>query len=164
MVDKVYQIPETAITWQDTGGTNAMTLNNLAAGAGRQGALHDLGTAAHAHRYAWRAFCQFATTPVVGEVVRIYLKTSDGTSPDNDDGTGDVAVSAEDKLLNLKRIGSIIVDQAATGVVMVASGFVTLPHRYVGPAYWNDAPDNLVATNNLNGFSLTPMPFEVQTA
>ena len=162
MVNKVYQHDETAVTWQDTSGTEAMTLNNLATVSGRQGALHDFGTAARAAKFAWRAFCQFATTPAVGERVDIYLKTSDGTKPDNDDGTGDAAVSAEDKLKNLSQIGSIIVDEGATGVVMVDSGVVSIGARYAAPVFWNASADNLVATNNLNGFILTPIPPEVQ--
>ena len=88
MPNKVYQRDETAITWKDSGGTNVITLNNLATVSGRQGALHDFGTAARAHRFAWRFKTEFATAPVVGEPVRIYMKTSDGTDPDNDDGTG----------------------------------------------------------------------------
>ena len=162
MVNKVYQHDETAITWQDASGTNVITLNNLATLSGRQGALHDLGTAARAAKFAWRAFCQFATTPVVDEQVDIYLKTSDGTKPDNDDGTGDAAVSAEDKLSNLHPIGSIFVDEGATGIIMVASGIVMIGARHVAPVFWNATLDNLVATNNLNGFILTPIPPEVQ--
>ena len=94
----VYVNEATAITWQDNSGTNVISLQNLATGAGRQGALHDFGVAARSYRFHYRAFIQFATAPVVDEQVDIYLKTSDGTSPDNDDGTGDAAVSAQDKL------------------------------------------------------------------
>ena len=162
MANLIYQNDEAAISWQETSGTAVITLNNLAAGAGRQGALHDLSAAARSPRFAWRYFCQFATAPVVGEAVRIYLKTSDGTHPDNDDGTGDAAVSAEDKLRNLDQIGTLTVDQAAIGIIMVKSGFVLLPHQWVAPVIWNATADNLVATNNLNGFSLTPAPLEVQ--
>jgi hypothetical protein len=153
----------TPVAWTDSTGDLAMTLNNLAAGAGRQGAIKSFGTADKANRYMWRAFVQFATAPVVGESVEIYLKTSDGTHPDNDDGTGDIAVSAEDKLKNLMYIGSIIVDEAATGVKMVAQGFIdNLDVDNVMPIFFNQTADNLVATDNLNGFIITPMPFEIQ--
>ena len=163
MANEVYILPQTGITWGDTGETNAMTLNNLATGAGRQGAQHDFGASARANRYEWRAHVEFATTPVVGEEVRIYLKTSDGTHPDNDDGTGDIAVSAEDKLRNIRLLGIIQVDQAATSVEMVASGDITINTRYVMPIFWNGTADNLTATNNTSGFSLTPFPYQIQS-
>jgi hypothetical protein len=162
MANLIYGVRQTAITWQDTSGTKAITLNNLASGAGRQGAVHDLGSTARATKYEWRAFVQFATTPVVNEIVQLFLKTTDGTSPDNDDGTGDIAVSSSDKLQNLIYLGAIVVDETATGVKMVAQGIIDIPHKEVMPVFWNDTADNLVATNNLNGFSLTPIPTEVQ--
>ena len=162
MPNKVYQHDETAITWLDTGGTELFTGTSVSSGAGRQGALHDFGTSARAERYAWRAYCQFATTPVVGEVVQIYWKSSDGTHPDNDDGTGDIAVSAQDKLRNLEFLGNIVVDEAATGVKMVASGEINVPHRHGAPVFWNATADALSSTASHHGFVLTPIPMELQ--
>jgi len=161
MVNKVYQIDETTITWRASGGTNLFTPTSLAAGAGRQGAYHDLGTTARAIHYKWRAFIKPGATRVVGEVVRVYLVTSDGTNPDNDDGTGDIAVSAEDKLKNLDQIGSIIIDEDAA-VTMVGHGFVLLPHRYVAPVFWNATANALSSTAADFGFDLTPVPPEIQ--
>jgi len=163
MPNLVHQNDGTVIgPWDDTDVTYTLALNNLASGAGRQGDQYDFGTSARADKFAWRAWVRFATTPVVGEIVRIYAKTSDGTSPDNDDGTTDAAVSAEDKLRNLTWLGNIVVDEAATGVTMAASGIVYLPQRYFQTVIWNDTADNLVATDDLSGFSLTPVPLEIQ--
>jgi len=165
MPNLIYVQPETDVKWQETSGDLVITLNNLAAGAGRQGAVKDFGAATAKSRwYEWRFFCQFATAPVVGEIVEIYLKFGGDDTPhyDNDDGTGDIAVSAGDKRKNLRLIGVLVVDEAATGVIMSASGVVEITHRYVMPVIWNATADNLVATNNLNGFSLTPVPDEVQ--
>ena len=162
MVAKVYINKETAITWTDTTGDLAMTLNNLAAAAARQGAVKDWGTSARTNRYEWRCSIRFATAPVVGESIRLYLKTSDGTYPDNDDGTGDIKVSATDKLKNLVYLGSIIVDEAATGVDMVAHGLIEHDARYFMPVIHNNSADNLVATNNICKFIITPAPFEIQ--
>lgn len=162
MPNKVYQIEETAITWLASGGTNVLTLTSLGAGAGRQGALDDFGTSARARRYAWRAWVKFATTPVVGEVVEIYWKSSDGTHPDNDDGTGDAAVSAEDKLRNLTPIGNIIVDEASITPEFVGSGEIVIPHRHGAPVIWNATADGLSSTAGDHGFQLTPIPDEVQ--
>jgi hypothetical protein len=161
VANKVYQLLETAVTWLASGGTKAFTPTSLASGAGRQGELHDLGAAAIARRYAWRAWIKPGGTRVVGEVVRIYLKTSDGTHADNDDGTGDAAVSHSDKLRNLDQIGSIVVDEDAA-VEMVGHGEVLLLHRHVAPVFWNATANALSSTAADFGFSLTPVPDEIQ--
>lgn len=162
MANKIYQAAETALVWTDTSGDYAMTLNGLAAEAGRQGAVHDFGVAARAAPHGWRAWFRAATTPVTGEQVEVYAKTSDGSRPDNDDGTGDIALSSADKLRNLHLLGVIIVDQAATGVTFAASGLVWLPHRYVMPVLYNATADAFVASDDVCGFSLTAVPPEVQ--
>jgi hypothetical protein len=166
MANKIYQIPETTLWFVPATATQAedaaFEVHNLASGAGRQSAQHDLGASARADRYAWRAFVQFATAPVVGEVVRIYIKRSDGTHPDNDDGTSEGAVSAEDKLKNCQHIGSIIVDEAVADVEMVASGEISLPHRYFQVIVWNGTADALTNDVDENGFNLTPIPMEAQ--
>lgn len=164
MANKVYKVDETAVTWNDSTGATTITLNNLAAGAGRQGDQYDLGAGgtARAYRFMWRFRCRFATAPVVNEMVEVYLKTSDGTRIDNDDGTTDAAVSAGDKRKNLQLLGVCVVDEAATGVDMVCQGVVEIFARYIQPVIWNATADNLVATNDLNDFILTPIPDEIQ--
>ena len=162
MANKVYTIEETAIEFKSTGGVD-FTATSLASGAGRQSAQHDLGTSARSRIFAWRAFCQHVATPAVGEVVRVYLKTDDTVShPDNDDGTSDAAVSAEDKLRNLHHIGNIVLDEAAADIEFVASGVVEINARKVQVVFWNAAATAFTATATEHGFVLTPMPDEVQ--
>lgn len=161
MANKILQPLETAITWLSSGGSAALTMTSLANNAGRQGAHYDLGTASATRRFRWRAWCKPAATPTVGNLIRVYLKTSDGTSPDNDDGTGDIAVSAEDKLRNLLYLDAIVVDEAAS-VVMAKSGTILVPDRYVAPVFWNASAASFTATATDHGFSLTPVPDEVQ--
>jgi hypothetical protein len=117
--------------------------------------------------YEWRAFVQFATIPVLGEQVDIYLKTAGSSAsatahPDNDDGTSEGAVSASDKLNNLHWIGSIIVDEAAADVEMVASGTVEIRARAIQVVFWNATADALTNDDDENGFMLSPVPDEVQ--
>lgn len=162
MANLIYVNEATAITWLDTGGTAVLTLTSVAAGAGRQGALHDLGVAARSREYAWRAYLQMATTPVVGEIIDIYLKFSDGTHPDNDDGTGDLDVSAEDKLRNLHWIGKIVIDEAVANLEFTGSGVIEVDHRYVAPVFFNRTADALTSTAAEHGFIMTPVPSEVQ--
>jgi hypothetical protein len=156
-------VPATAAQAEDA----AFEVHNLGAGAGRQSAQLDLGEAAVARRYEWRAFVQFATAPVVGELVRIYLKTAGDSSaatthPDNDDGTSEGAVSAEDKLRNLFYIGSIIVDEAVADIEMVSSGTVDIDARAVQVVFWNGTADGLTNDVDENGFMLSPVPSEIQ--
>jgi hypothetical protein len=162
MTSKAYILPGTTTTFRDSAGDVTLTLASLASAAGRQSAQHDLGSGARAFTYNWRAFVKFATAPVVGETVNIYLKTSDGTNADNDDGTGDLAVSAEDKLKNLTWIGSIVVDEASTTAPMVASGTIAIYHRYVQVVFWNATADGLSSTAADNGFDLEPIPMQGQ--
>lgn len=167
MANKVYQNPETEITWLASGGTEVLTLTSLGAGAGRQGALHDFGAGPRARLFEWVAFIKFITTPVVGETVDIYIKgawseTATPSHPDNDDGTGDAAVSAEDKLRGLKYIGSIEVDEASTTPEFTASGFVTINPRHAAPVLWNDTADALSSTAADHGFELKAVPDEIQ--
>jgi hypothetical protein len=165
---KIYQKSETPITWGDSGQTYAMTLQNLATVTGRQGAVHDFGddsVVARAREFMWRFWCEFDSTtpPVVGEVVEIYWKSGDGTRYDNDDGTGDIALSSTDKLRNLLLLGVLVVDQAAADIVMsVSGGPIELPHRYGMPVIYNATADNLDNTSNASGFALTPIPMESQ--
>ena len=140
--------------------------DGLGSGAGIGSANHDLGEGAISWIYEWVAFCQFATTPVLGETVDIYLKTSGNSAsatikPLNDDGY-EVAVSAIDKLKNLHFIGSIVVDQAAANIEMVARGEVRITGRAVSVVWWNATADALTTDVDENGFYLSPAPDEIQ--
>jgi|ERR1043166_5319876 hypothetical protein len=161
MANKVYQHDETAIVWKSSGGDHAFTPTSLATAAGRQGAYHDFDTSARAALYAWRMALKPGGTRVVGEIIRVYWITSDGTSPDNDDGTGDIAVSALDKLRNVDQIGTIQIDENAA-VVMVGHGVIEVTHRYGAPAIWNATANTLSATAGDYIFTLTPIPPEIQ--
>lgn len=164
MANAIYQKAGTAITWNDSSGDLAMTLNNLASGAGRQGAQKDWGalSTARATRYHFRFQCSFETAPVVAETVIICWKSGDGTYYDNDDGTGDVAVSAQDKLRNLKRIGTLEVDEATVDIRMSVEGTFEDFNRYGMPVIWNATADNLQATANDASIVVTPIYDEIQ--
>lgn len=164
MANKIYQILETAITWKPATQTPTETweADAIANNAGRQGALHDFGTAAIGRRFSWRFYTQCQATPTLGNVIRLYWKSSDGSHPDNDDGTGDAAVSAEDKLRNLLYLGSCIVDEAAANIEFVKSGMFFLPQRYGAPVLWNTSGATLTTDEAEHGFIITPVTDEVQ--
>ena len=161
MPNAVYQEHGTIVAWRDSGADHAITMTSLATAAGRQGAQHDFGTAAAPRRFAWRAWITPGATRVVGERVEVYWKSSDGTIDDNDDGTGDIAVSAVDKLRNLWLLDTIQIDENAA-VPMAKSGTFEVLHRYGQPVFWNRTQNTLSATASQFGFTIVPVYDEVQ--
>ena len=156
---------ETTIRWQDSGADETMTLASLGAAAGRNGALHDWGVQPRSSRFHWKFRCQFDTAPVVGESLQLYLREAgmgtSATDPTNDDGTGDTAM-ATDKERNLRFIGTLVVDEAATGIVMSAEGEFESYARFSAPSVRNNTVDALHATVASNYFEITPVPDEIQ--
>ena len=174
MAGEVYAITESTLWFVPAAATQpedaAFEVASLGNGAGRQSAQLDRGTSARAVRFRWRAFVQFAAAPVVSDdnFVRVLLKTAGSSAsatahPDNDDGTTEGAVSAEDKLKNLLQLGNIRIDQAAAGVEMVASGELELRERAFQVVFWNNSGVALAAGVNDSGFMLTPVPDQVQS-
>lgn len=171
MANLIYRNRETTLFFVPAGATQAETkifeLDSLGAGAGIQSAIHDLGEGAISNVYEWRAFVQFATTPVLDEMVEFYIKTAGNSAsatghPDNDDGTAAGAVSAIDKLNNLHFIGAIVVDQTTADIEMVASGTIVIDARAFQVVAWNATVDALTTDEDENGFWLSPAPLEVQ--
>ena len=171
MANLIYKNRETMLWFVPAAASQAedyaFEMHNIAAAAGRQSAPVDLGDGAVAGWYEWRAFVQFADTPVLKETVDFYLKTMGSSAsatahPDNDDGTGEGAVSAIAKLDNLQWIGSIVVDEAAANVEMVSSGLVYIAARGFNVVMWNATADALTNDVDENGFMLSPVPSEIQ--
>jgi hypothetical protein len=160
--NKVYNAPETPITFKDSGGSAVLTLNNLAFGAGRVSAQYDRGTGSKPGLYIWRGTFQFATAPALRELIEIYLFGGDGTVVDGTVGTADAALST-DKRNNGRLIGVVVVDTTSTNTDVVGSGLVMILDRYISAGVWNgSAGDNLRATANTSNVTLTPVPPEIQ--
>lgn len=171
MANLIYRNRETTLFFVPAAAAQAETqifeLDSLGAGAGVQSAIHDLGEGAISRIYEWRAFVQFATTPVLNEAVDFYIKTAGNSAgstghPDNDDGTTSSALSAEDKLKNLHYIGSIVVDEAVINIEMVASGTIHIDARAFQVVAFNNTADALTTDVDENGFWLSPAPNEIQ--
>lgn len=165
MVNKLYKVDETAIIFGSEGGdTVAWSSESIANAAGRQSALYDQGAGgtARALRWMYRIYTQAQATPTMGRALRMYLKTSDGTHPDNDDGTGDLAVSAEDKLRNLIPLRSPIVDQVASDIEFVSQGVILIPARHFGVVMWNDMGSAVTTDVAETKAIFTPIPPELQ--
>lgn len=136
----VYMKHGTPITFGSEGtDTCDWTTEALANAAGRQSVMYDQGDPTTPRPLLWeyRIYTQAQATPTVGQRFNVYLKTSDGTHPDNDDGAGDAAVSSINKLVNLTLLQSPIVDEAAANIEYVAKGVIEIPWRYFGVVAWN---------------------------
>ena len=166
MANKILTNPETTVEWRDSGGDEVITLAQLASGVGRNGAIHDWGAAPRASRYHLKFVCRFDSTPVVGEFVRIYIRegglTASVVAPTNDDGDGDVALSALDKLKNLMDVAALRVTAAATDVDMAVEAIFETAARQFGPVVFNAAADDLHGTASRNFIDITPIPDEIQ--
>lgn len=162
MANAIYRALGTTLSFRDSGGDAVLTLQNLAAGAGRVSARYDRGAGSLPRVYEWRGVMQFETAPVVGELVEIYLFESDGTYMDGTLGTSDAALGS-DKRKNGKLIGVVVVDTTSVTTDIIASGLCLINARYFSVGVWNgSAGDNLENTANASRVNLTPMYDEVQ--
>lgn len=120
-----------------------LSSESIADGAGRWSASGDLDSLIAASRtpyiHVW-AHCQWQATPTLGEVLRWVLATSlDNTLWTHDDGTGDGAISAEDKLFNQKILGNVRCDQAAANIPTARDlGIHEIVARRIQVGMWND--------------------------
>lgn len=166
---KTYIQPETSLTWTDdtTGGDYTLDLGGLASAAVRVGDQGDLGTdaAGRADRYAWQFIVDgFATDPVVGQTVNLYLamaRDGDNTEIDGDVGVVDAAGNTAD-LPNLLFLGAATVQNTTAANELRISGEIILVHRYVSPVVHNDTDDALLGSSDAHKFVLTPIPYESQ--
>lgn len=169
MANKIYTLVEELITFQDSGGSAVITLQNLAFGAGRLSARYDRGTGAKPGWARLWAVVQFETAAVVGETVEIYVVpwSSHGTPLSAGGlGTADAALTSDQRrnLNNFIPNLLLIVDKTSTATNIVAQApLIYIPGRYVSVAVWNaSAGDNLENTANANQISLEFVPQEVQ--
>lgn len=166
MPNKIYQVPETATVWTDTGGDKVLDLGSLAADAGRVGAALDRGASARPEIYEWRLKIDgFDTAPVVGESVDLFIAESDGTITDGPVGFStsvDEALASVNLLKNLRFIGQVVVRSVTAGDDLVASGRIALSSRYVIPVVHNNTADALLGTSDAHSLTLTPIPPEIQ--
>lgn len=141
-----YEVPivlETPITFKDSGGSAVITLQNLAASAGRISAQYDRGAGILAPLCTIRASVPFETAPIVGEAVRIYVATSDGTNVDGTVGTSDAALTST-KLANLMLVGNVVVDTTSVDTVVTGTfQDVPITTRYFSIGVFNGTADNL---------------------
>lgn len=163
MANKIYVIPETVIEFNGEAGADvAISMEGLTDGNGRISVQHDLGATAHSGMYAWVCFTQWQATPTKNETLDLYLAEAGNTTDiAGDVGTADIALPLLDQLSNLRHIGEVNVETAAT-TKMVSSGIVEIRHRYISLVVVNNGGATLHGTDANSNFLLYPVPDEVQ--
>jgi hypothetical protein len=155
----------TPIIWQASGGTAVFTPQNVANGAGRIGTSVGLQTTLGTTRtslFEWRAVTKSGSTYTVGNMLQLFLATSDGTRQDGSLALTDGGVSSIDRTRNLRQIGAVIADITTASSVLAASGLVQITARYVSPVWWNALGVTLTNTAGDHVFVLTPITQEIE--
>jgi hypothetical protein len=161
MPNEVLTKDGTAVTWQASGGTYAMTLTSLASGSARVGAAYDRG-ATRSRRVRVELRTRFGTAPTDATTVDVYLATSrDGTTYTGNITPGDAALTSTDTLRNLLYIGGLVADNLTTAQSQAWE--VELGARYVVPVVHNNATgQTLSGTATDHILAITPLVDEVQ--
>jgi len=163
--NKVYALPEAAVTFKDSDATYTLALNNLANGIGVISDQWDRGTGAKPIKYLMRCVFAFEATHtiVVGSIINVYLATSDGT---NIDGTVGAAAGAlvANQCLNLIGPFPVIVDVVAADTKITATFLVEIYSRYVSVGVMNNTADHMAAHDDASLISFTPYTDEIQAA
>lgn len=163
---QVLWTPGTAVTFQDSGGTVAMALTNLAHQAGVFSALWDRGAGSKPWWYRVRALLPLESTGgVLGEWLEVYLATSSENT--NYDG---IAVAAAALVTaqrpNLKYVGAVILGATSVADAKLMRTFdVCIAERYLLVGVWNNtAAEHLQNDANASVITITPYTDDIQAA
>jgi hypothetical protein len=165
MPNKIYTTRETAVTFlpNPLGASASFKVQNLPTQSGYVSNRLDLGVSSRSSRFEWRATTQISgIAPALGEAVEIYLSTSDGSIADGAMPSGETMIGSQDKKRNLKYVGALVADVAATGTPFNSSGRVTIDGRYVSAVWFNGTVGTLHPATGVHQFILTPIPDEIQ--
>lgn len=165
--DFIDQTQGTAIVWGEAGAsgvTHTLSLDALANGAARMGAVADLG-ADFASQYALYILCETGTAPTAGNTIDVYLIFSydNSTWPAKVTGS-DASYTLGTSDANLRQAGtpySLIATNDANTVLVQAPYIITPRGRYVVPIYDNNlgqaVRDEATATDNGSRVILVPI-------
>lgn len=161
-----YVRPGTPLTFGDSGqsgvvASTTLTLTALAAGAGQASARYDKGAGAQPSRWHWACHMQLTGANVPTAPIEIYVGWSDGSNPDGGLGITTFALPS-DKRRNLKRVGTVVVDQTVSNTTMYGSGMADIPTRYFQVAVWNATSLPFATSTTAHACIFTPMPIEMQ--
>ena len=163
MTSKAYVLEETAILVNgEVSADVALSAEGVADAAGRVSAVQDWGAGPRAFMYDWVCEVQWQATPTQYGTLDIYLAEYDESGvPPGDIGTSDAALGDVDQLRNLRYIGSVTVEDAAT-TLMVASGSFESTKQYHQFVVLNDGGATINATDSNFVLRVTPKAVQGQ--
>lgn len=169
MTNPVYVEDGSVITWQDSGGTYTMTLQNLATVAARVGARADLGAWPRPPMFRWYVETEWATAPASGNGLELWFAGWDNdtgpASPQAQVPATDTGYAAGAAGLSKRRnmiYGGVVTAETAAVGPFSNSGLVLLPYRYVSPLVYNGGTTGLKNTANATFIRLTPVYPDIQ--
>ena len=150
----------------EAGADVAFSMEGIASAAGRVSTQYDLGASPRDGLFMWHAslFLQ-ATTPVQGKTVDFYAAAAYdavATMIWGDIGATDAALGDVDQLRNLLFLGSVVIEEANT-TIMVGGGVFEFPYRYISIVMHNNATGATTnATDSNMLFFLQPYNWQGQ--
>lgn len=164
MANEQYLVRGTPLLFADTAQVEdvAITLSALATVTGRVSARYDQGTGAKPALWSMQLHCALTGTNIVGATVDLYVFGSDGTYVAGEVGTADAAL-ATDKRQNGMYVGSLVVDQTTTNVLMTSQPFTLfIPTRYFSVGVWNGTTLPFQTSTSVHGILVTPLYWQAQ--
>lgn len=170
MPSRLYNAPETKLSFKGSGGDALMTFASTPDGAFAASAQYDRGADSKPGFYRWRCRVKLSTTPPTSNAIAwLYLvQTDDATEIPGRLSTSDQELLVANSLnatRNLgQSIGAINVDDSALSAsqVLVATGTCFVYFRYITFAIYNTLSTALSSTESDHYFELTPIPPEFQ--
>jgi len=169
MANEIYLVRGTTVAWLNSGGDEELDLGDGViglSGAVGVGSYHDFGAAPQPDEYEIVVDIDgFATAPVVGESVDVYIAESADatlwTGPEAPSNTAD-STGATVRLPNLKFVGSVVVHTTTAANNLTGSFLIRSSSRYIAPVVHNNTADNLLATADAHRVNITPVYYQVQ--
>ena len=157
-----YVLPQTPITFGDTGQTYSWTLSNRSTATGQVSARADKGAGAQPALWELRCTISLTGTLTIGQTLEYYIATSDGTIADGGVGTANAALASADVRRALTLVGVLPVYQTTQNTKMYASWRnIYIPGRYFSLVLWNNTSISTETVTN-NSCSMTAMPVQAQ--
>lgn len=164
--NKIYQAPEVATVFKNTGGDVLMTLKNTAAGHGRVSDIWDRGAGAKAMRLKIEVCIKAAAAgATISLPYRVYAFAADDAG--RLDFTADADLTNEFQLANYSFVGQVIASGVWPGTSagpFYGSIIVEIYGRYVSLGIWNASGQGIEDVDGSSYIIVTPYPDDIQPA
>ena len=163
MTSKAQILVGTGLKYNNSSPDVAFSMEGVTTTNGRVSAQKDLGASPRDYLFMWHAKLQMQATPTQYKTIDFYAAAAyDGDSSIvwGDVGVSDAALGDVDQLRNLLYIGSVVIEEADT-TVMVGGGAFEWPHRYISIVGHNNATGATINATAAN-FAFYLQPYDIQ--